>query len=159
MEELAINLALKSALPVEAIDQTTVNMTIIWVDFQERPDLAELSARYGKSGTYSASLLYKNPGTRDLIVILRIEMLQPSQTVFCLAFEVERYFDQIASFAQSQYGLLWILPGPQSKEVTTVQGFDMPDLRAYSGQGFTLELPQKFITELHGVLDDWKRIK
>jgi len=50
MEDLA--LALKSALPIDDIDRLIIDpadgIAIVWVDIQERPDLATLAARHGQ---------------------------------------------------------------------------------------------------------------
>src|SRR6266705_2276218 len=151
MEELAIGLALKSALPIYEIDQQIQGMIVVWVNLQERPDIAEFLTRQDKGGLCIASLFYKNPGTRELIVGLRIEMRQSSHAVFCLAFEVERYFDQLVLFTQS--GWISVAPGPPERLVEIQEtGMPIPNKEKME-QCFLVDLGQDLVAQMRSRLD------
>ncbi len=164
MEDLA--LALKSALPIDAIDRLIIGpndgLAIVWVDIQERPDLARLSARHEQEGGYCiCTLFYGNPGKRSMIIGLRVEMRKPTRTVFHLAFKVERYLEQLSLFAQ--FGKIWVVPGPPPAHLIGTQEMDMQEFLDkvvnFAGLGIVIELEPKLVVDLHGLLDDWKRLR
>jgi hypothetical protein len=164
MEDLA--LALKSALPIDDIDRILVSPTdgiaLIWVDIQERPDLATLAARHGQEeGFCICTLFYGNPGQRSMIIGLRVEMRQPTRTVFHLAFKVERYIDQLSLFAQ--FGKIWVVPGPPPAHLVGTQEMDMQafieKVMNFAGQGIVIELEAHLVVELRNLLNEWRRIK
>src|SRR5260370_16817920 len=122
MEDL--ELALRSALPIDDIDRIIISpgdgIAVVWVDIQERPDLATLAARHGQEeGFCICTLFYGNHGKRSMIIGLRVEMRQPTRTIFHLAFKVERYIDQLSLFAQ--FGKIWVVPGPPPVHLTGTQ--------------------------------------
>ena len=164
MEDL--ELALKSALPIDDIDRILISPTdgiaLVWVDIQERPDLTTLAARHGQEeGFCICTLFYGNPGKRSMIIGLRIEMRQPTRTVFHLAFKVERYIDQLSLFAQ--FGKIWVVPGPPPAHLTGTQEMDMQTfiekVMNFAGNGIVIELEPKLVADLRTLLDEWKRIK
>ena len=164
MEDL--ELALKSALPIDDIDRLIIDptdgITIVWVDIQERPDLATLAARHGQEeGFCICTLFYGNPGKRSMIIGLRVEMRQPTRTVFHLAFKVERYIDQLSLFAQ--FGKIWVVPGPPPAHLTGTQEMDIltfiDKVVSFAGNGVVIELEPDLVTELRKLLDQWKRVK
>ena len=164
MEDLA--LALRSALPIDDIDRLLIGpnegIVIVWVDIQERPDLAQLSARHGQEGGYCiCTLFYGNSGKRSMIIGLRVEMRKPTRTVFHLAFKVERYIEQLSLFAQ--FGKIWVVPGPPPAHLVGTQEMDMQQfidkVVSFAGQGMVIELEPKLVADLHGLLDDWKHAR
>ena len=157
-------LALKSALPIDDIDRLLISPTdgiaIVWVDIQERPDLATLAARHGQEEGYCiCTLFYGNPGKRSMIIGLRVEMRQPTRSVFHLAFKVERYIDQLTLFAQ--FGKIWVVPGPPPAHLTGTQEMDMQTfierVMHFAGQGIVIELEPDLVADLRKLLDEWKR--
>ncbi len=164
MEDLA--LALKSALPIDDIDRLIVGpddgIVIVWVDIQERPDLATLAARHEQEEGYCiCTLFYGNPGKRSMIIGLRVEMRQPTRTIFHLAFKVERSIEQLSLFAQ--FGKIWVVPGPPPAHLTGTEVMDMQTfiekVVTFAGQGMMIELEPKLVQDLRSLLDDWKRVK
>ncbi len=164
MEDLA--LALRSALPIDDIDRLLIGpnegIAMVWVDIQERPDLAQLSARHGQEGGYCiCTLFYGNPGKRSMIIGLRVEMRQPTRTVFHLAFKVERYLEQLSLFAQ--FGKIWVVPGPPPAHLVGTQEMNMQEFTDkvvnFAGQGIVIELEPKLVTELRELLNEWKRLR
>src|SRR5437660_12809867 len=115
MEDMDIGLLLRSALPIDDIDQLIMppsdGISVIWVDISERPDLAHLTERSAQESGYAVcTWFYGNPGKRNMLVGLRVAMKQPTNTVFTLVFKVERFVEQLSTIAR--YGKLWIVPGP-----------------------------------------------
>ena len=106
---------LRSALRIDDIDQLrlspTERVSVIWVDISERPDLAVLAVRSAQeSGDAVCTWFSRNPGTRKMLIGLRVAMEQPTTAVFTLAFPVERFAGHLLTIAK--YGKLWIVPGP-----------------------------------------------
>ncbi|SRR6266571_1768165 len=164
MEDLA--LALKSALPIDDIDRIIIDPTdgivIVWVDIQERPDLATLAAQHEQEeGFCICTLFYGNAGSRSMIIGLRVEMRKPTRTVFHLAFKVERYSEQLSLFAQ--FGKIWVVPGPPPAHLTGTQEMDMhtfvEKVVNFAGNGLVIELEPKLVQDLRSLLDEWKRVK
>jgi len=164
MEDLA--LALRSALPIDDIDQLilgpTDGLAIVWVDIQERPDLAVLADRLEQEdGHCICTWLYANPGKRNMIIGLRVDMRRPTRSVFHLAFKVERYIDQLSLFAQT--GKIWVVPGPPPAHLVGMQGMDMQvfidKVVDFAGQGVVIELKPDLVADLRNLLDEWKLIK
>ena len=164
MEDLT--LALRSALPINAIDQLilgpTDGLAIVWVDIQERPDLAVLANRLEQEdGQCICTWLYANVGQRDMIIGLRIVMCRPTRSVFHLAFKVERYIDQLLFFAQT--GKIWVVPGLPPAHLVGMQGIDMQvfidKVVDFAGQGLVVELKPDVVADLRHLLDEWKLIK
>jgi len=161
MEDLA--LALKSALLIDDIDRLIVGpadgLAIVWVDIQERPDLATLAVRHGQEEGYCiCTLFYGNAGSRNMIIGLRVEMRQPTRTVFHLAFKVERYIDQLSLFAQ--FGKIWVVPGPPPAHLTGTQEMDIQTFIEkvvnFAGNGVVIELEPDLVADLRGLIDRWK---
>ena len=88
-------------------------------------------------------------------------MKQPTQTVFTLAFKVERFVEQLSTIAR--YGKLWIVPGPPPAHLVGTQEMDtqtfITKVINFAGQGVLIELEPHLIAELWTQLDGWKRIK
>ena len=166
MEDMDLGLLLHSALSIDDIDQLLMppndGMSIIWVDISERPDLAALAERSAQEPGYAVcTWFYGNPGKRNMLVGLRVAMKQPTQTVFTLAFKVERFVEQLSTIAR--YGKLWIVPGPPPAHLVGTQEMDMQTFITkvinFAGQGVLIELEPHLIAELWTQLDGWKRIK
>ncbi len=105
-DRAAVELMLRSALPIDDIDQLMMIprnskgpgevVTLVWVDIQDRPDLASLAHRHGdESGYFLATWFYVDPPRRNMIVGLRVDMRAPTTGVFHLAFKVERYLKEL----------------------------------------------------------------
>src|SRR5436305_11097794 len=114
MEDMDLGLLLRSALPIDDIDQLIMppndGISVIWVDISERPDLASLAERNAQESGYAiCTWLYGNPGKRNMLVGLRVAMKQPTNTVFTLVFKVEKLVEQLSMI--SRYGKLWFMPG------------------------------------------------
>lgn len=161
-----VPLMLHAALPIDDVDRLMLSPTdglaVIWVDISERPDLQVLAARHEQESGYCiCTWFYANPGKRNMVVGLRVEMRQPTRTVFHLAFKVERYLDQLSLIAQA--GKLWIVPGPPPDHLTgTIPMTPLDFLRkvvTFSGQGLTIELEPHLVEELREQLAEWKRMK
>jgi hypothetical protein len=88
-------------------------------------------------------------------------MKQPTQTVFTLAFKVERFVEQLSTIAR--YGKLWIVPGPPPVHLVGTQEMDaqtfLSQVVNFASQGVLIELEPHLIAELRTQLDEWKRIK
>jgi len=111
--------------------------------------------------TQRSKWLGLNPGKGSMIIGLRVEMRQPTRTVFHLAFKVERYINQLSLFAQ--FGKIWVVPGPPPKHLTGTQEMDIQTFIEkvvnYAGQGIMIELEPKLVADLRSLLDEWKQIK
>jgi len=162
MDDLA--LLLKAALPIDNIDRvlfdTDDGMVLVWVDIQDRPDVATLAARHGEEeGDCTCTLFSGNHNKRTMILGLRIEMRKPTQTVFHLAFKVERSIKQLSLLAQ--FGKLWIVPGPPPAHLTGTQAMSLQEfiekVMHFAGQGITIELEPKLVADLSALLDEWKQ--
>ncbi len=166
MEDMDLGLLLRSALRIDDIDQLIMppndGMSIVWVDISERPDLAALAERSEQESGYAiCPWFYGNPGKRNMLVGLRVAMKKPTQTVFTLAFKVERFVEQLSTIAR--YGKLWIVPGPPPAHLVGTQEMDAQAFTEkvinFAGQGVLIELKSHLVTELRTQLDEWKRIK
>lgn len=161
-----IELALRSALPIDNIDRVLFDindgMMLVWVDIQERPDLATLAERHGdQEGHCICSLFAQNHNKRNMKIALRVEMQRPTKSVFHLVFKVERYIEQLSLFAK--YGKIWITPGPPPAHLRNTQEMGIQEfiekVIKYAGQGITIELEPKLVEDLRSLLDDWKRAR
>jgi hypothetical protein len=159
-----LGLLLKAALPIDNIDRVLFDqhdgMMLVWVDMQERPDVALLAVRHGEQeGDCTCTLFSGNHNKRNMILGLRIEMLQPTRTTFHLAFKVERYLGQLSLLAQ--FGKIWIVPGPPPAHLTGTQEMDLQTfiekVMHFAGQGITIELEPKLVIDLKALLDEWKQ--
>lgn len=159
-----LGLLLKAALPIDNIDRVLFDqhdgMMLVWVDLQDRPDVALLAALHGEEeGDCTCTLFSGNYNKRNMILGLRVEMRKPTHAVFHLAFKVERYIKQLSLFAQ--FGKLWIVPGPPPAHLTGIQSMDLQTFIEkvvdFAGQGITIELEPKLVADLKALLDDWKQ--
>jgi len=166
MDNMDLGLMLRSALPIDDIDQLIMppndGMSIIWVDISERPDLAALTERSAQEPGYAVcTWFYGNPGKRNMLVGLRVAMKRPTNTVFVLTFKVEKFIEQLLMIAR--YGKLWIVPGPPPDHLVGTQEMDARTFTEkvinYSGQGVLIELEPHLAAELRTQLDEWKRRK
>jgi len=166
MEDMDLGLLLRSALPIDDIDQLIMppndGMSIIWVDISERPDLAALAERSVQEPGYAVcTWFYGNPGKRSMLIGLRVAMKQPTQTVFTLVFKVERYIEQLSTIARN--GKLWVVPGPPPAHLVGTQEMDAQTFTEkvvnVAGQGVLIELESDLVAELRTQLNEWKRIK
>lgn len=165
MEDVA--LMLRSAVPVDDVDRlmmsSTDGLTIVWLDISERPDLKVLADRHadGEQGYCIFTWFYGNAGKSNMVVGLRVEMRQPTRTVFHLAFKVAQYIDQLTLLSQA--GKLWIVPGPPPAHLVGTQEMTAQDFMqkvvAFSGKGILIELEPHLVAELHIQLEEWKRTK
>ena len=168
MEEINLHssVLLSSALNIDDIDQVRLSahdeISIIWVDIAERPDLAVLREHSVQAvGDVEGTWFVQNPGKRNMIIGMRVVLLHPTPAAFVLAFEVERLVGHLVMIAK--YGKLLVVPGPpQAHQVGT------PEMDAHSflthavnasGQGVLIELEAHLVTELRSQLDGWKRLK
>ena len=160
MDRSEVELMLRSALPIDDIDQVMMSpgqvITLVWVDIADRPDLASLADRQGKEGGYFiATWFYSDPGKRNMLIGLRVDMRTPVKTVFHLVFKVERYEKQLDAVASS--GQLWIAPGPPPAHLTGTKVMSMQEIMALGSQGVALELEPDMVTELRNQLPGWKQ--
>lgn len=165
MEEIDPGVLLRSALRIDDIDQLrlspTERISVIWVDISERPDLAALAERGAQEASDAVCTWFSgHPGTRHMIVGLRIAMELPTTAVFTLAFPVERFAGHLLTIAK--YGKLWIVPGPPLAHPVGTQEMDAQTFLAqvvkYSGRGMLIELESHLVTAVRIQLDEWKRI-
>jgi len=163
LEDLSPDLMLKSAIPLDAIHLVRHNgISVIWLDISERPDFSVVAARHEQeSGYASCTWFYVVHGKQNITVGLRIEMRQPTRTVFHLAFKLERYFTQLSTIAK--YGKLWMVPGPPPAYLVRTQIMDVPTFLQtvvnYSGQGILIELEPPLVKDLQAQLEMWKRTR
>lgn len=159
-EQTRVKLMLESALPIDDVDQVMlpdVSIVLVWVDIQDRPDLADLAALHGESGgmvllTWFAA----HPAERRMQIGLRIEMRAATRVVFHLAFKVERYRERLSTLAR--YGQLWIVPGPPPAGLTGTRLMDMRGLAAVASRGVSIELEPSMKTALYEQLVTWKSL-
>src|SRR5579875_1238308 len=109
-EQAQVRQMLAAALPIDDIDQVRMlpgaSIMLVWVDIQDRPDLADLAALHGESGgMVLVTWFAANPGERRMVIGLRVEMRAATRVVFDLAFKVERYIEQLDNLAR--YGQMW----------------------------------------------------
>ncbi len=162
-ENTSLELLLKTALPVDDIDQLQMGpgkgMAIIWVDIADRPDLQALAAKKQPNGFVVCTWFYGNPGKLNMFVGLRVEMKQPTRNAFQIVVKVERYLEQLSLIAQS--GKLWIVPGPPPSHLVGSIEMDartfIEKVMSYSGEGILIELEPHLIAELRDQLANWKR--
>lgn len=164
MEDVA--LMLRSAVPIDDVDRLMMSRTdglaVVWLDISERPDLKVLAARHEQESGYCiCTWFYGNQGKSNMLVGLRVEMRQPTRTVFHLAFKVAQYTDQLSLIGQA--GKIWVVPGPPPTHLVGTIEMTASDfvqkVVAFSGQGVMIELEPHLVAELRGQLDEWKRIK
>lgn len=158
-EEMAVKLMLDSALLIDDIGQITMlpgrTLILVWVDVQDRPDLADLAALHGQGkGTFLMTWFVANPGARNMIVGLRIEM-EATSVVFHLAFRVERYLPDLEILAES--GQLWVVPGPPNESLTGTRVMNTREMRAIGEKGVQFELGPDMRAVLRGQLTIWKQ--
>lgn len=166
MEEMDLGLLLRSALPIDDIDQLVIppndGFSIIWVDIAERPDLAALAERNAEEPGYAVcTWFYGNSGKRTMLIGLRVAMRQPTRAVLVLVFKVEKYVEQLLTIARS--GKLWIVPGPPPAHLVGTQEMDARTFTEkvvnVAGQGLFIELEPDLVAELRTQLTEWKHIK
>lgn len=162
-ESQAVSLLLKSAIPIDAIDQMLspdLNFAVIWVDISERPDVQVLAEQEGmEDGFCLCTWFYENPGKRNMRIGLRIEMRQPVHFVLPLVFTVREYAKELTTM--SEQGQFWIVPGLPPTHVRRTREMDaqaiITEIVAYSGQGLCITLEDHLITELREQLAEWKK--
>ncbi len=158
-EETTVKLMLQSALPIDDIDQITRlpgrAIILVWVDVQDRPDLTDLAARHGQgAGTFLMTWFAANPGARNMIIGLRVEMEAAESCVFHLAFKVERYLPELEILAQS--GQLWVVPGPPNN-LTGTRVMNTREMMAVGEKGVQFELGPDMQAVLRDQLTAWKQ--
>lgn len=162
-EEVSAELMLKSAIPIDDIDQLITGpddgLAIVWVDISERPDLQILAEQHqGEQGYCVLTFYYGNQGKHNMLILLRMEMRKPTRAVFHLAFKVAQYPEQLRTIGK--YGKMWIVPGPPPAHLVGTQAMTFKDLRekviAYCGAGLQIELEPHLRVELAEQLATWK---
>ncbi len=166
IEGTDLGVMLRSALSIDDIDQLRLSrsdgISVIWVDISERPDLAALATRSThEAGDAVCTWFFGNPGKRNMIVGLRVALSPPTNTVFVLAFQVERFAGHLSIIAR--YGKLWVVPGPPQAHLIGTQQMDahtfLTHVVNYSGQGVLIELESHLVTALRTQFDEWKQTK
>ena len=161
-----VTLMLRSAIPIDDIDRLmfgpTDGLAVVWVNVAERPDLQVLAERHEEENGYCICTWFSgNAGKSNMVVGLRVEMWKPTRTVFHLVFKVAQYVDQLSLIGQA--GKIWVMPGPLPTHLVCTQEMTTQDFLqkvvAFTGQGVMIELEPHLIAELHGQLEEWKRIK
>jgi hypothetical protein len=165
MDAAEIALLLKAAIPIDDVDQMLVlglNLTIIWIDISERPDLQVLAEQDTLTDGYSiCTYFYANPGKRTMRLGLRVEMREPVHFVLPLVFKVSQYVDQLTTLSLD--GNFWVVPGPRPDHL--IDSIDMntatliEKVIASSGQGLFITLEDHMVVELRERLAEWKRLK
>ncbi|GHO63776.1 hypothetical protein KSC_026680 [Ktedonobacter sp. SOSP1-52] len=164
MEDLT--LMLRSAIPVDDVDILMLSpgngIAVIWLNLSERPDVKTLLDRHAEEGGYAiCTWFYGNLGKHNMLVGLRVEMREPTRSVFHLAFKVKDHQEPLSLIAQA--GKLWCVPGPPPAHLVGTMEMTVHDFVQkvvnYSGQGMMIELQPHLIAELQQHLDEWKRIK
>jgi hypothetical protein len=159
-EAKTVKLMLQSALPIDDIDQITMlpgrKVILVWVDMQDRPDLADLATRHGKGkGTFLMTWFAASPGARNMVIGLRIELEAASNVVFHLAFKVERYLPELEILAQS--GQFWVVPGPPNETLTGTRVMSSREIMAIGEKGVQFELGADMRAVLRDQLLVWKQ--
>ena len=159
-EETTVKLMLESALPIDDIDQIMMlpgrPLILVWVDIQDRPDLADLATRHGAgTGTFLMTWFAAAPGKRNMVIGLRVEMEPATRIVFHLAFKVERYLPELEILAES--GQLWVVPGPPNPVLPGVGVRSSQEMLAIAGKGVQLGLGPDMQAVLREQLADWKQ--
>lgn len=163
MEDIA--LMLRSALPLNDVDRVMFGpsdgLTIVWVNISERPDLQVLSDWHFDGDGYAiCSWFYAHPGKRNMVVGLRIEMRQPTRTVFHLAFNVERFMNPLSLISQT--GKIWIILEPPPIHLAETMTMAAQDFTrkaaAHSGRGVMITLESRLVAELREQLTEWKQV-
>ncbi len=159
-EQAQVRQMLAAALPIDDIDQVRMlpgaSIMLVWVDIQDRPDLADLAALHGESGgMVLVTWFAANPGERRMVIGLRVEMRAATRVVFHLAFKVERYIEQLDNLAR--YGQMWIVPGPPPAGLTGTRLMDLRELIAVARRGVHIELEPSMRTVLYDQLVAWKQ--
>lgn len=164
MEGTHLEVMLRSTLRIDDIDQLRLSrsegISVIWVDISERPDLAALAVKSAHASSDAEyTWFYGNPGTRKMLLGLRIAMKGPTTAVFTLVFPLERFVGHLLTLAK--YGKLWIVPGPPLPHVVGTGGLDvqtfLTHVARYAGQGLLLELESPLVTAWWVQLDAWKQ--
>jgi hypothetical protein len=158
-EATTVRLMFESALPIDDIDQMTMlpgkTRILVWVDMQDRPDLSDLAALHGQGpGTFLMTWFAANPGVRNMIIGLRVEM-EATRVVLHLAFQVKRYLPELEILAES--GLLWVVPGPPNPMLSGTGFLNMREMRALGEKGVQFELGPDMRAVLAGQLAIWKQ--
>ena len=159
-EQAQVRQMLAAALPIDDIDQVRMlpgaSIMLVWVDIQDRPDLADLASLHGEGGgMVLATWFVAYPAERRMIVGLRVEMRAATRVVFHLAFKVERYVEKLDNLAR--YGQLFIVPGPPPAGLTGTKLMDMNGLASVASRGIFIELDPSMRTVLYDQLVVWKQ--
>jgi hypothetical protein len=157
--EMAARLMLESALPIDDVDQITMlpgrTLILVWVDVQDRPDLADLAALQGGGpSTFLMTWFAAAPGKRNMIIGLRVEM-EATSVVFHLAFKVERYLPELEILVES--GLLWVVPGPPNPVLPGIGVRNAREMQAIGEKGVQFELGPDMQAVLRNQLTVWKQ--
>ena len=161
MQEETARLVVKTALPINAIDQIIGvipgrTATLVWVDLQDRPDLLHMSQRHqGGSGDFVATWFFVEPGEHHMLVGLRVEVRAPFTATFSLVFPVNRYFKQLESIAED--GLIWVAPGPPPEAPAGIRAMSGSELLTVVGDGIALDLEEPQRRQLREQLAAWKQ--
>ena len=164
-DENDIALAFRNAVPIDDVDRLMAPsgiMAVVWLNIEDRPDIAYLAERHkGISGYSICTLFYESPGERKMSVGLYVEMREPTRTAFSIVFRVKQYTDQLEAIAQD--GQIWFVPGPPPNHLVGTQEMTLPQFMekvvAYSGSGVHIELEDHLRAELAGQLGAWKKGK
>lgn len=168
MEETDLDsgVLLDTALTIDDIDQVHLSpndeISIVWADISERPDLAVLRDHSAQAaGDVVCTWFLKNPGKWNMIVGVRVALSRPTPTMFVLSFLMERLAGHLAMIAR--YGKLWIVPGPPHMHRVGMQEMEtqtfLTQVVNFSGHGVLIQLEAHLVAELRTWLNDWKRLK
>lgn len=163
MEE--IELMLRSAVPIDDRDRFLLGpddgLAVVWVNITERPDLQVLADRHATEQGYCiCTWFFANPGKRNMLVGLRVEMRQPTRTVFHLVFKVAWYIEQLSLLSQT--GKFCVVSGPPPASLVGMRAMTAQDFLeqvvAQVGGGVIIELEPRLVEELRNQLEEWKRV-
>jgi hypothetical protein len=159
-EETSVELMLRSALPIDDIDQITMlpgkTIILVWIDIQDRPDLSDLAERHGQgAGTFLMTWFAAAPGRRNMIIGLRVGLEAATRVVFHLAFKVEQYLPELEILAES--GQLWVVPDPPNPKPPGVSVLSSQGIIAIAGKGVQFELGPDMQAVLRDQLIVWKQ--
>lgn len=156
MDMNEVKLAFATAVPIDDVDELrmspTMGFAIVWIDIQDRPDLAILQSKDKPLDGYSViSWFYATEQNDTPVHIgLHLQMKSPVKFALSVVFPIKKYRSQLQAIAR--HGHIWFVVGPPPDHLIgaqemTAQQF-MRKVVAHTGNGLLVELEPHLIDEL-----------
>lgn len=162
MNEEEMELAYRTAVSIDDVDYLVMSETegfaVVWIDTNDRPDLATLSSQTPMPEGYSVlNWFYQAPGKRTMQICLHVQMKRPVQYAFSLVFPVARYVNALSQVARQ--GRIWVVPGPPPNhlrgQIAMTPTDFLQQVVSSAGQGLLITLQPSLVEELRQACSGW----